>query len=328
MARRTRSTETENTPAETTVEATTTEENTVSAETIEAVEPVETPAEDVATEATDEATVEVEFDLTEFQLRLDEAFASRDETTGEVPTAAVDPVVKAYRAVSGTKGKNAAKKVVTDAMKTAMSDADLPGARAFLSISEQLVAGPATPKAKAEKAPVDPTEAFVELVTGLRLAAAVAYAHAPEGVNEDWASQVEAKLAEETPVAESFYAWFIDEAEDKVEEPEVPAHVSAAVKLALGKSAKVGTARKAAGSSPFTGERRNVAKHIEEAFAGLESGTFLSIADIRKFKSAEYGSDAPSPGAISARLFPTSGKVTVEGVVPDTQGGIKGAVKA
>ena len=83
------------------------------------------------------------------------------------------------------------------------------------------------------------------------------------------------------------------------------------------------------GGSTYTGERRDIGQHIVEAFADVESGTFLTVAEIRKHDSSQYTSENPaSAGAISARLFPKSGKCTVEGIEPGTnEKGNRGARK-
>ena len=59
-----------------------------------------------------------------------------------------------------------------------------------------------------------------------------------------------------------------------------------------------------------------ITSRIAEAIAGAEAGTFLSVAHLRKSKWEEYGDDAPSAGAITNRLEPTSGAATsIPGVV-------------
>lgn len=74
--------------------------------------------------------------------------------------------------------------------------------------------------------------------------------------------------------------------------------------------------------------RRNVVAHLEQVFAPLASGTFLTIAQIVKTRSDEYGDDRPSPGAISARLFPVDPARQVRGfLMPMTLGGVRGAIK-
>jgi|SRR5690606_30366 len=283
-----------------------------------------------ATEAAPEATAEVEIDLTEFKSALATAVAERDESTGTVPEAALAPVQAVYRQLEGLKAKNAARKLVEEAMREAMVNTDLPLARAHLDISKGLTAGGGGGKARAERAPVDPTEAYTQRVAGLALAVELSQVEQPEGVAEDWAEKVNELVTEAREAAKAYRAWLTSEDEDKGDAPEAPAFAQAAAKLSVGRSAKIGGAKSGGGGGTFTGERRDVAAHIRNAFAGVESGTFLKIAEIRKIRSEEYGDDAPSAGAISARLFPKSGKAPVglDGIEPgQDESGNRGARK-
>nr|WP_301280716.1 DUF262 domain-containing protein [Rhodococcus sp. RD6.2] len=83
-------------------------------------------------------------------------------------------------------------------------------------------------------------------------------------------------------------------------------------------------------AAPRTSARRDIGQHIVNAFTGLEGGDFLTIAEIRKVPSPQYPvDDLPSPGAISARLFPgNGGRTTVPGVVGEIFNGRQGARKA
>lgn len=282
----------------------------------------EAPAEGTATES-----AETPIDLTSFTKAVDAAVAEADESTGTVPEAEVAKVLTEYRNLAGgVKAKNAAKKQLNESMKAAMNEADIVKARAFLELHESMTAGGSS--TKTEKAPADPTEAFVQKAATLRLAQSLLVPG--EGVQEDWSERVEALVSESQAQAEQYLAWVNDEAEDKGDEPEVTSFVRNAVKLSQGKAAKVGGAR--AGGSGYTGERRDIGKHILEAFADQSEGTFLSVAEIRNFKSSEYGDNPPSAGAISARLFPQgdASKCTLisQGVQPDTnEKGNKGATK-
>ncbi|PRY39335.1 uncharacterized protein DUF1524 [Geodermatophilus tzadiensis] len=76
-----------------------------------------------------------------------------------------------------------------------------------------------------------------------------------------------------------------------------------------------------------SGRRRDIAAHIAHAFADLPVGSFLTVSQIRNTPSPEYEGTAPSAGAISARLFPASGPMTLVGVVPDQRNGVRGARK-
>lgn len=297
-----------------------------------------TPADDDEDEApkaelTDEQIAEA---ISGFVAAAETASEARDESTGTVPEAQIAEVNKAYAALDGIKLKNAAKRYLNEALKGAMNVRDVVKARSFMDLNENLKAtgSKKAGKAREPKAPVDPTEAFVERVTVLNLAAQLVGEVVPEGVAEDWADKAETLIGETNlDQIAAYRTWLLSDAEDKGDAPEVSATIQAAVKLSLGRSAKPGKAPKRAGGngggSTYDGPRRDIGKHILEAFADKPSGHFMLISDIRKFKSSEYGDDHPSAGAISSRLFPNSGgPCTVEGVTQATnEKGDKGGVK-
>lgn len=75
--------------------------------------------------------------------------------------------------------------------------------------------------------------------------------------------------------------------------------------------------------------RRDFGAHIVHAFMEQPLEAFLTIQQIRNTPSPEYGDEAPSAGAISARLFPANGSpTTVPGVVAERANGVRGARKA
>lgn len=324
MARRTRSTDTQDTnEAQEATVSTTTEAPEATAST-EAVEAAAEAVDEQVAEAPKAADAEV--DLTAFNAAVDTAIAEKDSSTGELAPVFIDPVNAEYRKLDGLKAKNKAKAALNERMKSAMNDLDITTARAYLALSDALTAAGGASH-KAEKAPADPTEAFVQRVVGLRLALELATGTVPEGVAEDWRDKAKASFDENIEPAREFAAFVADESDDKGDEPEVSNVVKAAVKLSQGKAAKIGAAR-ASGGGSFTGERRDIGAHIASAFESAEVGTFLSVAEIRNHTSSEYGDSHPSAGAISARLFPKSGKCTVEGVEPGTdEKGKKGATK-
>jgi hypothetical protein len=293
-------------------------EDTVSTTTEAAPEATSTEASPEATKKADEKPV----DLTAFKAAVLEAVAGADPSTGELAAGVLEPVVKEYRAIEGLKGKNAAKAVLADGMRDAMNKSNIQAARSYLQMQDNMTAG--SSGSSAPKAPADPTEAFVQSEATLRLAQEL---HTPgEGVSEDHEAKVEELVSSSRESAASYKAWLESDAEDKGEEPDVSAVVKNAVKLAAGKSAKAGG--RASSGGTFTGERRDIGKHIAEAFAGVQSGAFLTVAEIRNHRSDEYGDNPPSAGAISARLFPQSGKCTVEGIEPgQNEKGNKGATK-
>lgn len=298
----------------------------------EAPAEVTTPTEEapVSTDTTPEAPASteakaVEPDLTAFKSAVATAIEESDSTTGDVPEAQVAEVTAAYRALEGIKAKNLAKQYVNDEMASAMNDGSLPRARAHLQLSEKaLVAAAGGAK---EKVPADPTENFVQRVATLQLGYALATSNVPEGVNADWQDRVTALVGESNGAATELFAYHASTSEDKGEEPDASAVVRNAVKLAQGKAAKAGVSR---GGGTFTGERRDIGAHIENAFEALDEGDFLTIAEIRNTRSEEYGDNPPSAGAISARLFPKSGESSMVkvGIQPDTnESGKKGARK-
>ncbi len=338
MARRTgkaQPTETPATEADSTTTDTNVQEDIVSTDTNTQPEADESvvggpvPTEDET--PTTDAKPEAEFDLSDFEAAAEAAVAEADTTTGDVPEAEVSKVNAEYRKVAGLKGKNAARSFLNAKMKGAMDESDIVSARAWMNLGENLSAGSSGGgSSSTPRQPVDPTDAYVDRLVTLKLA--VNLVPEPEGLAEDWSDKANAKFAEVEAGAKEMLAWLQSDAEDKGDEPEVSATAKAAAKLAIGRSAKAGSAVRASGTSTFTGERRNILTHIAEAFAEQESGAFLKISEIRGFKSSEYGDDHPSAGAISARLFPKNGKVseavaTTAGVKPDEVDGSKGARK-
>lgn len=307
--------------------------------------PVSTDTTEAPTEeSTDQATVteapaenqtqaqpEVEIDLTEFNSAVETALEDADTSTGDLPEAALAKVTESYRKLDGPKAKNAAKKAINDSMKSAMNDMEIVKARAYLQISENALSAGTSGGGGSTRTPTDPTEAHVQKVATLTLAYQLATTSVADGVAEDWQAKVEDSLQGQLEAANQYKAWVESNDENKGDEPEVSVVVKNAVKLAEGKSARAGSSRSSGGST-YTGERRDIGKHILNAFSDKAEGTFLTIAEIRKTKSDEYGDAEPSAGAISARLFPGDdpSKCTLikDGVQPGTnESGKKGATK-
>lgn len=313
MARRSSTPTPDSTPE---ADTTSTEEAAVTADTTEATP--EAPAEAAATKP-----AEVPINLDAYTAAVDAAFQAKDEANGVIAEGPLEAVTKAYRDLDGVKPKNAAKALIGDRLKDAVNSLDIVSGRAYMLIGEANTAGAGT---KTEKAPADPAEAYVQRVVTLALAQSLV--SVPEGVDGAAAAEkANAQLAELAPKAAEYLAWTVNEADDKGEEPEVNSTVKAAVKLATGKTAKAGGSRSGGGST-FDGPRRDIGKHIEEAFADKNSGDFLTIAEITNFKSSEYGDSKPSAGAISARLFPSTGKCSLTFVTPNTnEKGNRGASK-
>lgn len=286
----------------------------------EATVPAQAEGDTPTPEGTDAAPAAVEVDLTEFSAKVAEAVEARDTSTGDVPVEQVGPVQAAYRALDGLKAKNAAKAHIAEAMKTAMNALDITSARAYMVLTESLAsAGSGT---KQEKAPADPKVAFTERYQSLLLALEVVGNEVPEGVTLDEITVSD----EQRTQLQTLLAYNANEAEDKGDAPEVSPVVRSAVKVASGKAS--GGRKAGVGTGSNGGVRRDIAAHIQSAFAGVDAGTFLTVAEIRTHQSEEYGTESPSAGAISARLFPASGKSTVAGVEPGTNDkGVRGATK-
>lgn len=261
-----------------------------------------------STEAPATETAEVEIDLTSFQSVVNDAVATRDASTGVVGDEELAKVTSAYRDLEGLKPKNAAKSWVESQMMEAVSNLDGQLARAFSLAKEHLTAGSGG-GSKSTAKPADPVAAFVQQHAALQLAVSVVNHSAPEIPGDrDVNEEISKIVSENTEQLNAYLAWQSNEAEDKGDAPEVSPVVRAALKAAAGKGA--GKAR-----TPFTGEKGDVAKHIVEAFAEHPVGHVLKVSEIANFKSSQYPEGNASQGAISARLFPTSGKpTTVEGV--------------
>lgn len=323
MARRDRSDSSTATEAPTS-EAQTTEEAAVTTATeapVEATTEATVPAQAEGDASTGKSAKASEIDLTAFSAAVETAVAERDSSTGDLAEVQIAPVVSEYRKIEGIAGKNKAKSFLTDKMREAMDSMDIALARSYMTLQDNLSAGHAP---KSEKVPTDPTEAYVQRVVGLDLARALLVK--PEGVTDDADARAEKLYSEVYPQAEQYLAWAGNEDEaTRGDEPDVPTFVKNAVKLAQGKAAKVGGSRTSTASG---GERHDIGEHIRQAFEDKAPGTFLTVAEIRNFKSTEYGDNPPSAGAISARLFPQSGNCTLEFVTPgQNEKGNRGATK-
>lgn len=255
-----------------------------------------------APEVTDEATTapaetkteDKPVDLGPFQTAAEAAISQADPSTGDLPKDAIDSVNKVYREIDGIKGKNAARAWLDEQMKAAIMGKDILRARTFVSLKDGLSAGSGS---TGPKAPADPTQAFVQKVVALRLATDQVIGNVPEGVGDDWtekADELYASLGDDVTA----YKAYMDSDDEDAEAPEVSPVVRQAFKLASGRGAAGGSGRVSGGP------RRDIEKHLLQVFADLEVGSFLTVNEIAKAASTEYGDDRPSAGAVSARLFP------------------------
>lgn len=298
----------------------------------------EKAAAKAAAEAADEEA------LAEFKRIADESARSSDidVTTGTLPEKDRAPVLVALSNLSLAKNKRSAKDYLRDSMQNALQEGgDNPVmftvARGYLDLFKQVEAV-ATKREPAPKVTVDPTDAHVERVVAMMLAANLCIV--PDGVAEDWKEKANARVGQVLEAAGTYRDWLFenqgkDEADRTPEPEDMPAEILAAAKIAQGRAAGRRTQRAASAGTPtsagtggYTGERRSVSKHLAEAFANEPVGTILSIAQIAKFDSSEYGTDHPSSGAVTSALFKDNGKGDpkenvadgIQGVHADTHG--------
>lgn len=282
--------------------------------------------------------------LTEFKSVAERVVSSEDvDTSTGVPSEALkSEVTGAYSKLGTAAPKKQAKAWLQERMQACMLEGpnSFTKARTYLELFQAVEAIKAQ-REQVVRTPVDPTEEHVKRVTAAYLAPNLMLPG--DEVAADWQDRVQKLAAELQSEVVALRNWLVehgskaDDDETKPDQPEVNAVVQTALRLAQGRP--VGGARKSKAKSngsgttttrtPFTGERGDIAQHITEAFANVQSGEFLSISDMVNFTSSQYGGDkkAPSPGAIAARLFPRGGgECTVEGITP-TDDPKKGAIK-
>jgi hypothetical protein len=280
-----------------------------------------------------------------FQAAVEAVLANEEKPDwgGTPPEVVVSPVLVAYGELPGAKGKSAGKKYLTEQMQAKMLEGTTDPS-AFFDARIYMVLGKAIEDAKGTRAPVvakpkaDPVEAHVERAAALMLA--VNLLPVPDDVaGTDWASRTETLVDSLAADVEKYRSWAANTAEDKGDAPEVSPVVLAAAKIAQGRAVGARKAITKSGAPRAAtvpgGPRGNIAEHIKQAMETVAVGDFMTIAEIAKYESTEYGTDgkpAPSQGAISARLFPggDASKCTLDFVQPEgtDQGrAVKGAVR-
>lgn len=298
---------------------------------------------------------EIDAAAAEFKALLDEVLSGdadgeRDVATGHMSESLKqrikDSYVKLPSGNSKTSARSQVKAYVTEKL-TGIMDSETPdifAARTLFVIQNDLLVATGGGGQTLTREPVDPTDAHVERVTALYLAPN--FVEVPEGVAADWASRVDTLAAQlrEDPKTVAYLEWVngdtspvsdTDDTEKRGPEPEVSPVIKSAVAISRGRAAgRAGRPRKAsAGGSAtggtkaaYNGPKRDVGKHIAEAFADKPVGTWMSIGDIAKFESQEYGGPAASQGAVAARINAEKG-CTVPGIVaapgPDGRRGAK-----
>lgn len=276
----------------------------------------------------------------------------RDKATAHLTEALLNEFSTGYNQLDSGQKKKALRGYLTDRIDACLAfeseDGDeqldaMMKARAYNLL--MTAAKKAAPSARATAPVVDPTNAYVMEYVAIQLAALaltpsehVDKAKAQESVTT-LLTAYQNPESDEFKAFQNYLAWEKNsDKEARGEEPSVPDYVKKAVKIAEGKAAgragrRTGT-RSTTGTSSGGGRASgggNIATHIAEAMAEQPVGKFVTIAEITKFVSSQYGGDkkAPSAGAVSARLFGDDGPKTVgsvQGVLAtDSPAGKKGA---
>ena len=254
--------------------------------------------EDAPVEDADEDEENIEA----FSNAVQAALAEADSATGVLPEASLAAVRAEFQSLDGVKRKNMAKRELQALMLSYTNEMDIVHARAVASLIEHAAVAARPAAIAKERVKADPTKAYAESLTILKLASMLASTTTPEGVDLE---RAEALSVED---ATNLYpeAWEVLQSEDRATDNKI---VAKAIKFA---TSKVPGASPRAGHS---GPRRNVGTHVEEAAAAHEAGTFLTVAELRNFRSEEYGDDLPSAGALTNRLEPPNGSAsTIKGV--------------
>lgn len=272
----------------------------------------EAPATDEAVEAKVEETKPVsapparDEELAAFVGLIEKITAG--DTELPLDEAGVASYVEAYGKIHGNrKAISTAKSAMTDAMQSAVTAGEIDQARAILEI--QRGCEQSTPaRSSAPKAPVDPMPGFVASYAAHMLAAQLILNLPPEGVDVQTAStKADTVIDDSQNEVMKYLEWVASTAEDKGDQPEVSDVVQVAIKLSQGKAAKTRTPKAPGTSAPravYEGPRRSIGKHIAQVFALPENAgvDFLSVSEIAKTKSDEYGDDKVSSGAIAAKI--------------------------
>lgn len=326
-------------------------ENVEAPEANEAAEPAEPATENAEAGSTEpqdaNETSEPEADPVEALMALSEQLLDeRDRSTATLPEAVVGKFGEEYRKLDSGQKRQARTKITARVQELLDDDSEtmmdsILKAKAYNELMNETKRAAAPASRAAAAAKVDPTEAYVDQYLGLALATMAL--PKPEGFDEEKAAQSIHKLvgayndpeSDEAKKFQAYLAWHRNtDTENRGDEPEVPEYVKRSVKIAEGKAGGRGRRTGSSGTRAprqSGGPQGNIEIHVKEALAGREIGEVVSIAEIAKFVSSEYGEDKrPSAGAISARLFPSSGgPCTIEGVegvlAADSPLGKKGA---
>jgi hypothetical protein len=263
----------------------------------------------------------------------------RDESTGVLSAALVSRVRTKYAELPAGKSRRAVKDYLADKMRAAMDDAMGGGgmdaaafskARSYLQLQDEALTSTKAAGPGMTKPQLSPTEQLVAHALPIWLAASAI--EVPEGVEENWQQQLTEKASALQDDVAKYYTHLeslkgLPDDAEKPEAPEVDDAVLAAFRIARGRGVSAKKARASSGGSSTGATTRapgsargNVGEHIKQAFAKVEPGTFLTVAQIVNSPSEGAGymsGDKPSPGAVAARLFKDGAPhTTLEGIIP------------
>jgi hypothetical protein len=282
-----------------------------------------------------EAPAEPEIDLTGFEAATGQVINTSHPQDGTLDQASVDAAIEVYLGLPGAKPKKAARDYLGNLMREYMMSPDgkLREARAAMVFLKEIEAAKSNASA-APKVQTDPTQDFIDKVVTARLVYSILIGSVPDGVASDWDTKSEAKLVAVVGQLDTYRSYLeqvaaTPEDGDEPDEPEVDETVRQAFRQARSTKSKKAKGGSGTRVVTYTGARRSIIKHIEEAFANQPVGTFLKVSEISSAKSSEYGDDTPSQGAVSSQIksWAKSGKRPIPGLEPATIGGLFGASK-
>lgn len=280
-------------------------DETAAAEVVEQATGENAEAEAEATESAEKA----EPDISAVTAALDSILAG---DISDLENIDFKPVTDAYATLDRA-GKAAATRHMSALSPELLESGDFDKARVVLLANKATKAE----KPKAEKkprTPVDPTQAFVDRLASFQIAYALFAAGKPEGVADDFQEKVQAAFEANYEQASALAAYMANTDENKGDAPDASEVATYAVRIAVKPVRK-----------PY-GPRHDAGKHIEQVFAELPSGTFLTAGEIAGKPSEEYGEKGATQSAIAARF---KGKAPLaEGLSIVTRDGETGVLKA
>lgn len=257
--------------------------------------------------------------------------AEADLTVGSLPEDTAAKAVEAYQALSGIIAKNMARDWVEQQMMAGVDAGDLPRAKVYMELGPQLKASAkraATPRVATPADPRDQIPFLAARVAELDLARQLiefpAEVEELEDSSEEIANQATDLYNNHFADTQEYMAYLKDGSDEEDTEPEVPDFVKNAARLALGLAVKAKNRRK----NKTGGERaprRNPRAHIDQVFADKPVGTFMKVGEIAAAASEEYGTDRPSPGAITSNL--NNEKFADAAIQPAEKDGMLGGIK-